>query len=144
MNKTTGNKKTALEQTVTKAAVRLPPFLVPLLGPSFLGYTNSGFARLANTADTEIGFAAYALGASIFFVGYVLFEGPSDLILHRLGTHVWLSKAYADATLQMPDAGSLVVAMRALRACSCSLVRAGNLNYDVEPAKDSRFDCTTP
>ncbi|MGH6862240.1 MAG: MFS transporter, partial [Phyllobacterium sp.] len=59
---------------------------------AFLDRANIGFAKDAYQADTGISNAAYALGAGIFFIGYALFEVPSNLILHRVGARLWLSR----------------------------------------------------
>lgn len=71
---------------------RLIPFLLLMYVLAFLDRTNIGFARDAFQADTGIGDAAYAVGASIFFVGYALFEVPSNLILHRVGARLWMAR----------------------------------------------------
>jgi MFS family permease len=92
MNKGAGDEAQALERAVSKATGRLLPFLALLLILSFLDRANIGFAKLVYQADTGISDTAYALGAGIFFIGYALFEVPSNLILHRVGARVWLSR----------------------------------------------------
>lgn len=92
MNETIGDNAPALDRAVSKATVRLLPFLALMLVLAFLDRANIGFAKIAYQADTGISDAAYALGAGIFFIGYALFEVPSNLILHRVGARVWLSR----------------------------------------------------
>jgi hypothetical protein len=84
--------KPALDRAVAKATTRLLPFLALMLILAFLDRANIGFAKIAHQADTGISNAAYALGAGIFFIGYALFEVPSNLILQRVGARVWLSR----------------------------------------------------
>lgn len=77
---------------VAKAAGRLIPFLLLLYVLAFLDRANVGFAKQALQRDTGLTEAAYALGAGLFFVGYALFEVPSNLMLHRFGARLWLSR----------------------------------------------------
>ncbi len=80
------------QQAADKAARRLLPFLALMLILAFLDRANIGFAKDVYQADTGISNAAYALGAGIFFIGYALFEVPSNMILHRVGARLWLSR----------------------------------------------------
>jgi MFS family permease len=59
---------------------------------SILDRSNVGFAKEALKVDSHIGDSAYAFGAGIFFIGYAVFEVPSNLILHRVGAKIWLSR----------------------------------------------------
>ncbi|CAB3810670.1 MFS transporter [Paraburkholderia fynbosensis] len=81
-----------LDRAVRKASARLLPFLCLMLVLAFLDRANIGFAKIAYQADTGIGDAAFALGAGIFFIGYAMFEVPSNLIMQRVGARVWLSR----------------------------------------------------
>ncbi len=71
---------------------RILPFLMLLYFISFLDRANVGFA--AFTMNTAIGLspAAYGLGGGLFFIGYFLFEVPSNLILYRIGVRVWIAR----------------------------------------------------
>jgi MFS family permease len=82
----------ALSRLVPKLHLRLMPTLLMMYVLAFLDRTNIGFAKAAFQADAGIGDAAYAFGASIFFVGYALLEVPSNLILHRVGARRWLAR----------------------------------------------------
>jgi sugar phosphate permease len=75
-----------------KLLIRILPFISLLYMLSYLDRVNIGFAKEQLEADLGIGAAAYGLGAGIFFVGYVIFEIPSNLILHRVGPRRWLSR----------------------------------------------------
>ena len=75
-----------------KVRNRLIPFLGLLYFAEFIDRVNVGFA--AAQMNQELGFSpyVYGLGAGIFFLGYSLFEVPSNLILHRVGARRWLSR----------------------------------------------------
>src|ERR1700710_433976 len=69
-----------LERAVRKARLRLGPFLALMFAISILDRSNVSFVKNALRADAHIGDAAFALGAGIFFIGYAIFEVPSNLI----------------------------------------------------------------
>lgn len=77
---------------VSKLHARLMPTLLMMYVLAFLDRTNIGFAKAGLEADAAISYASYAFGASIFFVGYAFLEVPSNLILHRVGARLWLSR----------------------------------------------------
>jgi len=83
---------TALDGVIAKAIKRLVPFLLLMYVLAFLDRANVGFAKQAFQLDTGISNAAFAFGASIFFIGYALFEVPSNLIMHRVGARVWMCR----------------------------------------------------
>jgi MFS transporter, ACS family, tartrate transporter len=65
-------------------------FVIMLL--NYLDRFNIGYAALRMNHDLALSPRAFGFGASIFFVGYMIFEIPSNLILHRLGGRVWISR----------------------------------------------------
>ncbi len=71
---------------------RLLPFLFLCYVVAYLDRVNVGFAKLQMLADLKMSDTAYGLGAGIFFIGYFLFEVPSNLLLHRLGARVWIAR----------------------------------------------------
>jgi MFS transporter, ACS family, tartrate transporter len=77
---------------VGKVARRLLPFLFLLYVVNILDRVNVGFARLQMLDDLGLSEAVYALGAGIFYVGYLAFEVPSNLILSRTGARRWLAR----------------------------------------------------
>ena len=81
-----------LESAVRKARLRLAPFLALMFALSMLDRSNVGFVKQALQVDSGIGDAAFALGAGIFFIGYAVVEIPSNLMLHRVGAKIWLSR----------------------------------------------------
>ncbi len=82
----------ALASAVSKARNRLMPFLILMYMLAFLDRANVGVAKQALHAQVGISDAWFALGAGIFFVGYALFEVPSNLVLHRVGARTWLGR----------------------------------------------------
>ena len=81
-----------LNDAVSRAKLRLVPFLLLMYVLAFLDRANIGFAKESFQASAAISDAAYALGAGLFFITYSLFEVPSNLILHRIGARRWLSR----------------------------------------------------
>jgi ACS family tartrate transporter-like MFS transporter len=86
---------TAIElerRVVAKIAWRLIPFLCACFMAAFLDRVNVGFAKEQMAADLGLSNAVYGLGAGIFFIGYFLFEVPSNLILARVGARIWIAR----------------------------------------------------
>jgi len=75
-----------------KCARRLIPLMVALYTVSFLDRVNVGFAAL--TMNKDLGFTPeiFGFGAGIFFIGYFLFEVPSNVILARVGARRWICR----------------------------------------------------
>ena len=82
----------SLDRVAAKAMRRLVPFLLLMYVLAFLDRANIGFAKKAFQLDTGVSDAAFAFGAGVFFVGYALFEVPSNLILHRVGARRWMAR----------------------------------------------------
>jgi MFS family permease len=82
----------ALQRAGSKAMRRLLPFLLLMYVLAFLDRANIGFAQKALQHDTGLSDAAFAFGAGVFFVGYALFEVPSNLLLHRMGARIWMCR----------------------------------------------------
>ncbi|TKX31654.1 MFS transporter [Campylobacter aviculae] len=85
-------KSAELELVCKKISWRILPLIVLMFCLSMLDRTNIGFVKTHIEIDAGISEAAYALGAGIFFIGYALFEVPSNLLLHKLGAKIWLSR----------------------------------------------------
>ena len=71
---------------------RLIPFMFVLYVVAYLDRINVGFAALQMRQDLGFTDTVYGLGAGIFFIGYFLFEVPSNLIMHRVGARVWMAR----------------------------------------------------
>ena len=81
-----------LDHAYRKATLRIVPILILAFLAAYLDRVNVGFAKLQMASDLKFSDAAFALGAGLFFVGYALFEVPSNLILHRVGARTWLAR----------------------------------------------------
>jgi len=77
---------------VAKASRRLLPGLFILYIVAYLDRINVSFAALGMNQDLGLSQTAYGLGAGIFFLGYVLFEVPSNLILSKVGARRWIAR----------------------------------------------------
>ncbi len=77
---------------ITRVSRRLIPFLLLLYILNFLDRVNVGFAALEMNRDLDFGPSVYGLGAGIFFLGYCLFEVPSNLVLYRTGARLWIAR----------------------------------------------------
>ena len=78
--------------TIRKLRKRLLPFILLLFIFNVLDRNNIGFAALTMNADLGITSRQFGLLAGMFFFGYVLFEIPSNLLLHKLGARVWIAR----------------------------------------------------
>jgi sugar phosphate permease len=84
-----------VELLYDKIARRIMPFLVLLFVVAWLDRINVGLARLQMVEDLGFSDAAYGFGAGIFYLGYLLFEIPSNLVLERIGAR----KTFARITI---------------------------------------------
>ena len=73
------------EEVFAKCAWRLIPFMVLLYVINYLDRVNVGFAALTMNQELGLTPAIYGFGASLFFIGYMVFQVPSVLILERFG-----------------------------------------------------------
>jgi sugar phosphate permease len=79
-------------KTYRKVAWRLIPFLFLCYVVAYLDRTNIGFAQLQMKQALGFSDAVYGLGAGVFFLGYSLFEVPSNLVLARIGARATLTR----------------------------------------------------
>src|SRR6266480_5608310 len=83
----------ALEKlTIAKISWRLLPLIIAIYFVAYIDRTNVGFAAIG--MNKALGFTAYIYGwgAGIFFLGYFLFEVPSNVILQRVGARIWIAR----------------------------------------------------
>ena len=80
------------QATIRRVSLRLLPFLFVLFVLNQLDRTNVAFAALQMNRDLRFSATAYSLGSSIFYIGYALFEVPSNLILARVGARRWMAR----------------------------------------------------
>ena len=78
--------------TLRKVAWRLVPFICILYVLNILDRSNLGFARLRMQDDLGLTEAMFNLGYGIFYLGYIIFEVPSNLLLHRFGARKWIAR----------------------------------------------------
>ncbi len=79
-------------RTIRKLQMRLIPFLFLLYVVAFVDRINIGFAALTMNKELGITSQQYGMAAGIFFIGYFLFEVPSNLMLHKVGARVWIAR----------------------------------------------------
>jgi MFS family permease len=79
-------------QTMARVARRLLPLLIACYFIAYLDRVNVGFASL--TMNKALGFssAVYGFGGGIFFLGYFIFEVPSNVLLSKVGARVWIAR----------------------------------------------------
>lgn len=75
-----------------KITWRLIPFLCLCYLAAYLDRINIGLAKLQMSVNLQFSETVYGLGAGLFFVGYVALEVPSNLLLHRFGARLWISR----------------------------------------------------
>jgi MFS transporter, ACS family, tartrate transporter len=78
--------------TLRRVSARLLPLLTVLFLCNWIDRTNVAIAALQMNRDLHFSATAYGFGAGIFFVGYALFEIPSNLILARVGARRWIAR----------------------------------------------------
>ena len=91
---TAGNEaqRNLVLSAVRKASWRLLPFVGFCYLLNYIDRTNVSIAKLTMNADLGLTEAAYGLGAGLFFIGYFFFEVPSNVILHRVGARIWITR----------------------------------------------------
>jgi MFS family permease len=78
--------------TYAKVTARLIPFLFLCYIVAFLDRVNVGFAKLQMASELKFSDVVYSTGAGIFFIGYFIFEVPSNVILERVGARIWIAR----------------------------------------------------
>ncbi len=79
-------------RTIRKLTFRIVPFIMLLYFIAYLDRVNIGFAALQMNEDIGLSAAAFGFGAGVFFIGYFLFEVPSNLILYKVGARRWIAR----------------------------------------------------
>lgn len=78
--------------TIRKVAKRLLPLIFLLYIICLIDRVNLSFGALTMNRDLGLSPYAYGLGASIFFIGYFVFEVPSNLLLDKVGARLWITR----------------------------------------------------
>ena len=84
--------ETLEKRTIAKVTRRLIPFLMVCYFVSFLDRVNLGFAGAAISKQFAFSATVFGLGAGIFFIGYFLFEVPSNIMLDKYGARRWIAR----------------------------------------------------
>ncbi|WP_158904052.1 MFS transporter [Burkholderia sp. L27(2015)] len=79
-------------RTYAKVTWHILPLLFLCYVASYLDRVNVGFAKLQMATDLQLSDTVFGLGAGIFFIGYFIFEVPSNVILHRVGARIWIAR----------------------------------------------------
>jgi ACS family tartrate transporter-like MFS transporter len=80
------------EAIVRKAMWRLVPFLFISYVVCYIDRVNVGFAALTMNKDLGLTAAQFGFGAGLFFIGYFIFEIPSNLLMQRFGPRIWIAR----------------------------------------------------
>jgi len=86
------NEKSEQDRLYRKITWRLIPFLATLWVLAWIDRVNIGFAKLAMLNDLQFSDTVYGLGAGIFFLGYFLFEVPSNMLLVKIGARKTIAR----------------------------------------------------
>jgi ACS family tartrate transporter-like MFS transporter len=79
-------------RTIRKMQWRILPFIFLLYVVAYLDRFNIGFAALTMNKELAISSQQFGLLVGMFFFGYILFEVPSNLLLHRIGARIWMAR----------------------------------------------------
>ncbi|MCF5144984.1 MFS transporter [Pseudomonas sp. PA-6-1D] len=85
-------RDSVLMRAVSKVKGHVLPLFVIMFILNYIDRVNIGFVRTHMEHDLGIGAAAYGLGAGLFFIGYALFEVPSNMLLQKVGARIWLTR----------------------------------------------------
>ena len=111
-------------QTMARVARRLLPLLIACYFVAYLDRVNVGFASL--TMNKALGFssAVYGFGGGIFFLGYFIFEVPSNILLAKVGARVWIAR--------------ILITWGIISGCTALVVRPALLLFRPLPARPRR------
>ena len=87
-----GQVDSVADAVYRKVAWRLIPLLFLCYIAAYLDRVNVGFAKLQMQQALKFSDAVYGFGAGIFFIGYFIFEIPSNVLLHRVGAGRWIAR----------------------------------------------------
>jgi len=87
-----GEVDSAADAVYRKVAWRLIPLLFLCYIAAYLDRVNVGFAKLQMQQALQFSDSVYGFGAGIFFIGYFIFEIPSNVLLHKVGAGRWIAR----------------------------------------------------
>jgi MFS transporter, ACS family, tartrate transporter len=79
-------------RVLRKISLRIVPFVMLLYFIAFIDRVNISFAALTMNKDLGFSPTVFGFGAGIFFLGYFLFEVPSNLVLNKIGARIWIAR----------------------------------------------------
>ncbi|MFS8371462.1 MFS transporter [Acetobacter indonesiensis] len=77
---------------INKIAIRILPLATLCYLGAYIDRQNISFAKLQMASDLQISDTVFATGASLFFIGYMIFEIPSNMLLHKFGASRWITR----------------------------------------------------
>lgn len=80
------------KKTIKKVTWRIIPFVFICYIISYIDRANLGYAALEMNADLGLGVTAFGFASGIFFIGYFLFEVPSNVLMERYGARIWIAR----------------------------------------------------
>jgi MFS family permease len=80
------------KRAYSKVMWRLMPFLMLCYVASYMDRVNIGFAKLQMQQELKFSETVFGLGSGIFFLGYFLFEVPSNIFMHKVGARAWIAR----------------------------------------------------
>jgi MFS transporter, ACS family, tartrate transporter len=92
VNQLTEEDLSSENSAYSKVRWKLLPFLFVLYIVAYVDRINVGFASLQMNHELGLSEAAFGFGAGVFFIGYFIFEIPSNLMLQRIGARIWISR----------------------------------------------------
>src|SRR5918999_3245772 len=78
--------------TLAKVTRRIIPFAFICYVVAYIDRVNIGFAARELQRDLGLSATEYGIGAGLFFLGYCVFEIPSNLVLERVGARLWIAR----------------------------------------------------
>jgi MFS transporter, ACS family, tartrate transporter len=80
------------KRTIRKVMLKIIPFIFVLYIISYLDRANISYAALQMNQELGLSSEAFGFASGIFFIGYFLFEVPSNMMLAKFGARVWIAR----------------------------------------------------
>lgn len=80
------------KSTISKTMLRILPFILVLYVIAYIDRVNMGYAALEMNAELALSAEIFGLLSGIFFIGYFFFEVPSNMIMHKIGARIWITR----------------------------------------------------
>jgi len=86
------NSQSLEKRTVRKTMIRILPLVIIMNIVAYLDRVNFGYAALDMNTDLALTAEAFGIASGIFFIGYILFEIPSNMVMAKVGAKLWISR----------------------------------------------------